>query len=305
MDIRQLEALVAVAEHRTFSAAARAMHTVQSNVSTHVAKLEKELNVLLVDRAVGKLTPEGEVVVARARRVFAELEALGSDVASLTSQVMGRVRLGTIGTTGRWMAPHLLDYMGELHPGVELILVEATTSGLLPQLLTGQIDVAVVNLPLNDPDITVHRLFDEDLVVIAPLSHELGSTDGPVSFAELAKHRLLMGPRGSVLRNDIDAAASVSGVALRAQAQLDGVRLMATLAFQGYAPAIVPATAIPTWAEASTFVRRVIAEQPRRRVGLAVRRRGLLSAPATAARSALEHVVRTRRSEQPGLHPPT
>jgi len=305
MDIRQLEALVAVADHRTFSAAARALHTVQSNVSTHVARLEKELNVLLVDRAVGKLTPEGEVVVARARRVSAELEALSSDVASLTSQVMGRVRLGTIGTTGRWMAPHLLDYMVEHHPAVELILVEATTSGLLPQLLTGQVDVAVVNLPLNDPDITVQRLFDEDLVLIAPLSHPLGSKRGPVSFVDLEKHRLLMGPRGSVLRNDIDAAASAAGVGLRAQAQLDGVRLMATLAFQGYAPAIVPATAIPTWAEASTFVRRVIAERPRRQVGLAVRRRGLLSAPATAARSALEHIVSTLRSSQPGLHPPS
>jgi molybdenum-dependent DNA-binding transcriptional regulator ModE len=71
MDLRQLRALVAVADHESFSAAARSLHTVQSNVSTHIARLERELRVTLVDRANGQLTPEGLVVVARAfARIF-------------------------------------------------------------------------------------------------------------------------------------------------------------------------------------------------------------------------------------------
>jgi DNA-binding transcriptional LysR family regulator len=304
MDVRQLEALVAVAEHRTFSAAARALHTVQSNISTHVARLEKELGVLLVDRAVGKLTPEGEVVVARARRVAAELEALSADVASLTSEVSGRVRVGTIGTTGRWVAPHLLDQLAQQHPGVELILVEGTTSGLLPLLLTAQIDLAVVNMPLDDPDVSVTPLFDEDLILIAPLDHELASGSDAVTFEELSSHRLLLGPKGSVLRHDIDVAASEAGVRLKAKAQLDGVRLTATLAFQGYGAAIVPSTAMPTWAVPSTFVRRDISKSPRRSVGLAMRRRGMLSTPATAVRDLLESIVEQELASQQGLHPP-
>jgi LysR family hydrogen peroxide-inducible transcriptional activator len=68
MDLRQLAALVAVADEGTFSAAADALHTVQSNVSTHVRRLERELGTQLVDRAGNRLTEEGEVVVARARR---------------------------------------------------------------------------------------------------------------------------------------------------------------------------------------------------------------------------------------------
>src|ERR671911_2714366 len=91
MDLRQLAALTAVADAGSFSAAARRLHTVQSNVSTHVARLEKELGVTLVDRAAGRLTEEGEVVVARARRVQAELEALTADVASLRDEVAGSV----------------------------------------------------------------------------------------------------------------------------------------------------------------------------------------------------------------------
>src|SRR5260221_13660902 len=100
MDLRQLAALVAVAETGTFSAAADVLHTVQSNVSTHIARLERELGVTLVDRAAGHLTEEGVVVLARARRVQAELEALAADVASLRDEVVGRGRRGVIGAPG-------------------------------------------------------------------------------------------------------------------------------------------------------------------------------------------------------------
>src|SRR5688500_16312470 len=111
MDLRQLAALVAVAETGTFSAAADVLHTVQSNVSTHVARLERELGATLVDRAAGRLTEEGEVVVARARRIQAELDALAADVASLRDEVEGVSRLGVIGTTARWLMPPLLTAM--------------------------------------------------------------------------------------------------------------------------------------------------------------------------------------------------
>ncbi|MFP5489703.1 MAG: LysR family transcriptional regulator, partial [Acidimicrobiia bacterium] len=83
MDVRQLAAIVAVADHGTFSAAARALYTVQSNVSGHVAKLERELGVTLVDRANGSLTEEGERVVERARRVLHEIDDIAADIASL------------------------------------------------------------------------------------------------------------------------------------------------------------------------------------------------------------------------------
>jgi len=94
MDLRQLAALVAVADEGSFSAAARSLNTVQSNVSTHIARLERELGAVLVDRAGGMLTEEGEVVVERARRIQRELESLRTDVASLLHQVSGQVRLG-------------------------------------------------------------------------------------------------------------------------------------------------------------------------------------------------------------------
>src|SRR5579864_4312761 len=108
MDLRQLNALVAVADHGGFSAAADALHTVQSNVSAHVARLERELGATLVDRSAGQLTEEGATVVARARRINAELEGLVADVGALTHDITGSTRLGMIGTTARWLVPRVL-----------------------------------------------------------------------------------------------------------------------------------------------------------------------------------------------------
>ena len=83
MELKHLQALLGIADTGSFSAAATSIGTVQSNVSAHVARLERELDVQLVDRASGRLTEEGEVVVARARQVMNELEAMVSDVTAL------------------------------------------------------------------------------------------------------------------------------------------------------------------------------------------------------------------------------
>src|SRR3954447_7875648 len=139
MDLRQLAALVAVAETGTFSAAADALHTVQSNVSTHVARLERELGATLVDRQAGRRTEEGGLVAAGARRVQAELDALAADVASLRHEVAGATRLGVIGTTARWLVPALLSAMEERHPQVRVTVLEGNTTSLLPQLAGGNV----------------------------------------------------------------------------------------------------------------------------------------------------------------------
>src|SRR5579875_973532 len=130
MELRQLQALIAIADHGSFSAAATALHTVQSNVSSHIARLERELGVQLVDRQGGRLTEEGNAVLERARRVAAELEAAVADVASFRNEISGTARIGMIGTTARWLAPPLLDRMAVVHPKVRLLIGDGTSATL-------------------------------------------------------------------------------------------------------------------------------------------------------------------------------
>jgi DNA-binding transcriptional LysR family regulator len=300
MDLRQLAALVAVAEAGSFSAAARQLHTVQSNVSTHVARLERELGVILVDRASGELTEAGLAVVTRARQIQAELDALAGDMASLHDEVSGHVRLGVIGTTARWVVPPLLVAMTAQHPRVHLVVVDATTSSLLPQLVSGRLDLAIVNLPVEDPDIAIEQLFHEDPTLVTPLDHPLADHER-VTLADIAAYPILLEPQGTNFRDVLDGQAHAEGLTLMPQAEIDGMRLLATLAFQGFGAALLPASAAPNWVGGDW--RRVMVDGIEgRTVGLARRRRGQLSAPARALREVIRQVIDAEAPSQPGLH---
>jgi DNA-binding transcriptional LysR family regulator len=302
MDLRQLASLVAVAETGTFSAAATKLHTVQSNVSTHVARLERELGVTLVDRSAGRLTGEGEVVVARARRVQSELEALAADVASLRDEVAGLVRLGVIGTTARWLMPPLLTAVAERHPKVRILTLEANTTALLPQLVAGSLDMGLVNLPAIDPDVVVEPLFEEELILVVPPDHPLLAAPR-VGIRELAEHELLLTPPGTSIRVLLDAAAEAEGVQLRPKAELDGLRLIASLCFEGFGAGVLPTTAIPRWLTAGEWQVVPLPDLPRRCVALACRRRGLASAPSRVVQEVICDVVADQAEAHPGVHP--
>ncbi len=302
MDLRQLNALLAVAEHGGFSAAARALHTVQSNVSTHVARLEKELGAALIDRSTGRPTQEGEAVLTRATRIRSELEAVSSDVASLGATVAGTARLGMIGTTARWLAPRLFEALEEHHPEVRVVLVDATTTSLVPRVDRGDLDMAIVNLPAESADSQTVPLFDEDRILLAPPDHPLAALP-TVGLRDLADHDLLLEPVGTAFRDVLDEQAAAAGVRLRARAEVDGMRLLASLVIAGFGAAVLPSSAIPplpTGAEPAWKSIAVDGLEPRS-VGLAQRRRGLLSSPAAAVRDLVFEVVREQAGEQPGL----
>jgi DNA-binding transcriptional LysR family regulator len=308
MEFRQLAALLALADHGTFSAAADALGTVQSNVSTHIARLERELGTPLFDRSRGALTEEGRVVMARARRVSAELEALVSDVAAVRNVVAGSVSLGMIGTTARWLAPRIFMAMGERHPGVRLSVAEGTAAELADRLQAGRLDLAVSSLPGGEEDLVGEGLFDEDLVLVVDRQHPMAGRHD-VAIDELQAIPLLLPMQGTTLRRELDSALASNRdqpVVLRSKAELDGVRLIASLTFEGHGPAILPASAVPDYLR-DRWATVGVEGLPRRTVGVVTRHRGLLSAPARAVRDLLREIVAQTLGDggRTGLHPPS
>jgi LysR family hydrogen peroxide-inducible transcriptional activator len=290
-----------IADTGSFSAAAASIGTVQSNVSAHVARLEKELDVQLVDRGSGRLTEEGEVVTERARRIMNELEAMLADVTAMRAEVVGTVHLGMIGTTGRWLVPQLFDLLRVRHPHIHLNVADGASVQLEQQLASGQLDLAVVTFPLSGDEIMAAQLFDEDLVLVLPPGHPLGA-ESSVSLDQLSALDLLLPAPGTALRAELDSVTVPARIALRPAMELDGVRLLASLAFDGYGPAILPATAVPGHLR-GRFPVLPVDGLPRRRVGVAQRRRGLPSAPVRAVIDVLGLVVGDALSMPEGIHP--
>ena len=300
MDLRQLNHLIAVAEHQSFSAAARALHTVQSNVSTHVAKLEKELGAALIDRHTMQPTAEGRAVLERARRIRTELQAINDDIVSMRHEVAGEVRIGCIGTTGRWMASPLLGRLAERHPSLLPVLVDATTTSLTPRVLDGDLDMAIVNTPVVEAGLESEPLFDEERIIVAPTDHPLADR-GTINVADLAEHPVMLTPRGTTFRDAIDQELATVGVRLTAAAEVDGLRLLASLAYQGYAPALLPASAVSGYPDGDWSLVHVEG-LARRSVGLVRNRRTTPSMPIRAAREVVLDVIREIAPHQPGIH---
>ncbi|MHB1536047.1 MAG: LysR family transcriptional regulator [Acidimicrobiales bacterium] len=301
MDLRQLQALIGIADHGGFSAAATALHTVQSNVSSHVARLERELGVQLVDRQAGRLTEEGQAVVERARRILAELDAVVMDVAALRNEVSGTVRMGMLGTTARWLAPLLIDGLSAAHPKVRLLIGDGTSATLDLQLVNGALDAAIVNLPQTSPDLKARPLFDEDLVLVVGSDHPFAARPA-VSLAELASLELLLPAPGTTFREELDVAARAASVVLKPKAELDGLRLMASLTLRGYGPAVLPATGAAEGLEGFSCI--PVSGLPPRRVGVVVRARSRPSAPTRVTLEILDRIVNEHLDPRRGLHPP-
>jgi LysR family hydrogen peroxide-inducible transcriptional activator len=300
MDVRQLAALVAIADHGTFSAAARALYTVQSNVSGHIAKLERELGVSLVDRSTGSLTPEGERVVERARRILNELDDISTDIASLNDEISGDVRLGVIGTTARWVMPQLIEAIDDNYPRLRAIVHEGSTSSLVPAVLSGRLNAAIIHLPVDDPELVIEPLFAEDLFLLTPADHPLANSSD-CSIKALQDFPLLLPPSGSALRRILDRAAASADITLRARAEIDGVRLLTSLATDGFGATIVPATAIPRNLE-HRFARIAIEELPQRVVAWVHRRRPTPTSATLALGALLRDTIADQAHLQPGVH---
>jgi DNA-binding transcriptional LysR family regulator len=301
VEIRQLEALIGIADHGSFSGAADVLGTVQSNISNRIAHLETELGTELVNRSTGLLTESGDIVVDRARRILNELRGIASDVSELSAEIHGQVVLGMIGSAGRWIVPLILEALKSTYPHIALHIVEGTNSVIEPQLVKGQLDLAVLAWPIYAAELTGVDLFLEDLVLICDKEHPLAKLPAPLSFATLSEYEILLPFRGTPIRREIDEASRLVGVELKPLIELDGLRTIASLTFDGYGPSILPATMLSRHLR-DKFVARPIDKIARRRVLLATRRFGFPAAPVRALHALLIDVVKHATNVPEGIY---
>ena len=285
MEIRQLEALLAVAEEGSFTAAADRLRTVQSNVSEHVRQLETELGVQLLVRSRSGTVPTefGAKVLEHARAIRHEIEALRQDLSMLQGLEVGYAAFGVVGTVSRWLVPPLVAEMRRVAPGVSLRVTEGASERLAAAVVERDLATALVTEPVVDTRLVVEHLRDEALVALVPAALDLGAPE-PVPLSVLAQYPLVLPPTGNPLRDEVDETAREERVALGVPVEVEGIRLIGDLVAAGVGLSIVPETAIPD----GPGLRRVaIARMPPRRLAL-VRARG---AHLTVADQMLAEVV--------------
>ncbi len=247
MQLHQLSYVLAVAEERHFTRAAGRLHLAQPSLSRQVRLLESELGVLLFNRGPGQglvtLTADGEALLPFIRRVLADVEAISAEARALTGMARGQLSVGaTPSLITRVLAPALVEFHAS-HPGIELQVVEAGSRQLVRQLASGEVDLALVVLPIADPLVATVPLFDDPLVLAVAPDHPLAARP-TVRVADLDGLALVMFRDGYDLRAVTLAACRDAGIEPRLVSQggeMDGV-----LAFvaAGLGAAVVPAIAM-------------------------------------------------------------
>ena len=291
MDLRQLEAFLAVAETGSFTTAADRLHTVQSNVSEHVRQLEAELGVQLLVRGRRATVPTefGVRVIERSRAIRSEIEALHKDLSMLQGLETGHATLGVVGTVSRLLVPMVVAEMRQTAPGLSLRLTEGASERLAGEVAERQLASAIVTEPVSDPRLHVEHLRDEDLVALVPLSLHLPARE-PIALAALAKETLILPPAGNPLRDEVETAARAERIDLRVRIEVEGIRLIADLVSAGVGVSILPETAV---AQDHVGVRQIrIARMPPRRLALVTARGVQLSLADQAVHDAVRRIVR-------------
>lgn len=214
MEIRQLKAFIAIAEARTFTAAAQRIHYTQAALSMQIKQLEKEVGLPLFIRMPRRvvLTEAGERLLERARLILREHDAALSEIAELAGAERGRLRLGSAsGMVSAEALPAILKQLRKSHPHAEVSVTSGTSEELVKKIHAGEIDMAFVSLPVEARSIETELLSQDQLVAIANPRHPLAGQRVVSAFA-LAGEKLILSERGGNTRRLIEEFFADAGL---------------------------------------------------------------------------------------------
>lgn len=188
--MKHLRYFEALARHRHFGRAAEASAISQPALSLQVKELESLLGAPLVERGPRqiRLTALGEDFSLRARDILRAMDELGALGRASVGPLTGRLRLGVIPTVAPYFLPHAIGVLAARFPDLDLRPREAVTPKLVHHLTEGRLDLALVALPVSEPSLVEHPLFEEDFLLVRPLSQQ----DDPVPTLDALREMPLL-----------------------------------------------------------------------------------------------------------------
>jgi DNA-binding transcriptional LysR family regulator len=247
MELRQLSHFLAVAEERHFTRAAARVHLTQSSLSSSVRALERELGTDLFVRSTRQveLTEAGRALLPAARRTIAAAEDGRDAVAGVRGLVRGHLAIGALQSLGPVNLPGLLARFHRRHPAVTLRIHHASAPELVRRTADGEIDLALVDLPLGPQGnrVRAHTLATEGLQLAVagddPVAHR-----SRIRLSDLAEREFIEYRPDSSLRASIDRACHKVGLDRRIVCEVDALPDLVELVTLGIGVSLLPPAAI-------------------------------------------------------------
>jgi LysR family hydrogen peroxide-inducible transcriptional activator len=281
MTLTELRYIVALARERHFARAAAACFVSQPTLSVAVKRLEDELGLPLFERGTGDVspTPMGEQIIAQAQRVLQQSAVIHELARSGKDPLTGPLRLAAIYTIAPYLLPLLVRAVVKRAPQMPLILEEGYTHELLERLRHGEIDAALVALPIAEAGLAQRDLYDEPFHVAIP-AHHAWSRLKTIDAARLKEETMLLLGAGHCLRDQVlevcpDAARfSSSAEGIRRTFEGTSLETIRQMVASGLGVTVIPASALPARPRRDDLIvyRPFAAPAPSRRVVIVCRR---------------------------------
>ncbi len=221
LTLHQLRTFRAVAEQLSFSVAAQELSISQPSVSYQVKELETVLGLPLIDR-LGKrvrLTEAGQVLYEYARRTLALLDEAALVMEQMRGIERGTLRVGASTTVGIYVVPLALGGYKKLHPNLAMSLEIGSRDVLQDRLKQCALDLAVLSLPVADPDLVTTPFMEDELVMVVPAGHPLAHRRS-LTLRDFAEESFLIREPESGTRLAVELAARRAGVDLKVGMEL-------------------------------------------------------------------------------------
>lgn len=266
LSLKQLAYLLAIRDTLNFTRAADQCFVTQSSLSGGLAELERTLDLKLVERSRQHvaMTPAGEAVCERAEQILSASEDLLAFARAQADPGKGILRLGMIPTVAPYLLQDFLRACGSRFPELDLFLQERQTEALLEQVSRGELDAAVLALPMETGALAVTALFDDPLRLVAAPSHPVAARKAPLALSTLDASQVILLEPGHCLRDHTLAACAVGSEASR-RFEASNIDTLVRLAEAGCGLALLPEMALAGGVLEGTDLARIELRQPPRR----------------------------------------
>lgn len=222
MDLRQMQYFLCLAEEKNVTRAARQLNIVQPALSMQIAKLETEFGQKLFDRGAHGMTTTiaGERLLQLVTPILRDVEYATQEMARLKGHVSGRVSVGLINSVAQSTMASSFAMVSEKYPDVTLSAYEGYTESLMDWVTSGQLDLAIINVPRKRLALSSHHILDEEMVFACGKEADI-TVPTDLRFDDLARFNLVMPSKRHGLRMVLESHAANAGIELKPRLELD------------------------------------------------------------------------------------
>ncbi|TCS84476.1 LysR family transcriptional regulator [Tepidibacillus fermentans] len=241
MELRVLEYALVLAQEKNFSKAAEKLHIAQPSLSQQIKKLEQEVGIQLFERRPGdiELTYAGRRFIDQAAKILDHVEQLKKEMIDVAEMKKGQLIIGSLPITGSHLLPLALPLFQKQYPGIELVLIEETTSNLESLTAKGHTDISLLSLPILAPGVEGIPLLEEEILLAVPPSHPLAKQK-QVNLVDFQNDSFILLKKGQGFRQIAEQLCQQAGFQPNVVFESTNIETIQSLVSTGMGVSFVP-----------------------------------------------------------------